>query len=133
MSSTMFLISLVCFIVSLISIGIWTNNDSKRKNLNNRLWTAITVLIPFCIGFAIYFIANPKKSIFECPYCKYIGKKNTNTCPSCGARLTDVNASPSPDPSNKKYLVTYIISVVGVVIFFIAGMISFVVSLFSSL
>lgn len=112
-------LSFLSYVLSLIMVGIWTNNDAKRKNLNNRLWTAVTVVIPFCIGFAVYFIANPKSSIIQCPYCKYIGKINNAQCPWCGARLTDIFQKPQADSSNKKFLVLYFIFSVLTAVFYI--------------
>lgn len=124
-SLILFGLSALSFVLSLVMVGIWTNNDAKRKNLNNRLWTAVTVIIPSCIGFAIYFIANPKSSIIQCPYCKYIGKIKNAQCPWCGARLTDIFQKPQTDPSNKKFLVLYFVFSVSTAVFYILSVIFF--------
>lgn len=117
-------LSFVCYVLSLIMVGIWTNRDSKKKNLNNRLWTAITVIIPFCIGFAIYFIANPKSSIVQCPYCSYVVKRKEGVCTSCGAKLVGTLVSPKPDKENKKFVILYLVFSGLTVIFYIVGIVN---------
>lgn len=121
---TLTIATLVFGLLSFLFIGIWTNRDAKSKGLNNRVWTAVTVLIPFCIGFLIYVIANPRKSIVKCDYCNYVGKKTTTVCPQCGARL-ETRLVSLPKPHNNNLLLTgYWICVAMTVICYVCSIIS---------
>ena len=123
-------LSLICYIISMICVGIWTFRDAKRRNLNANLWTTLAVLIPFCIGFIVYIAINPKQSSIQCSYCSSIMKKNVSRCPNCGAQMAVAKQTiAQPDPANKKFFVSYIVCVVGVAGFFVYGCVHLVNSI----
>ena len=123
-SSVALMLSAFFTVVSLICVGIWTYRDSKRKNLNSRLWTALAVLIPYCIGFLVYIIVNPKQNAIQCSYCGNVMKKNIPVCGNCGAAMVTAKQSISPaSPADKKILIGYILSVVAVAVFFVLAIV----------
>lgn len=110
----------VCLIIGAICIGIWIFQDAKAKQLNAELWTIICVLVPYGIGTIIYFVFGRKKKRYRCTYCESIFKKFSPKCLNCGAIMKESNLLEVPRANSKykKYLITYIIVLVGDILTF---------------
>mgnify|MGYP003517788460 CR=1 FL=1 len=65
-------------------------------------------------------IEKPKK------VARNIMKKKVTLCPNCGAHMTTSKEPISPpDPADKKFLIGYIASKIGVVVFIVLGIVRF--------
>ena len=75
--------SLLGFFVLLIG---YVNRDTKRREMNRALWTALVIFIPNGIGFILYFLLrHPRK--WACPQCGALVGANFNFCPVCKFNL----------------------------------------------
>ena len=67
---------------ALLLIG-YVNQDAKRRDMGQVLWTFLVILIPNGIGFLAYFLL--RKPILEgCPKCGERVERGFHYCPKCG-------------------------------------------------
>jgi Double zinc ribbon/Phospholipase_D-nuclease N-terminal len=71
---------------ALLLIG-YVNQDAKRRDMGQLLWTLLVIFIPNGIGFLAYFLL--RKPIAEnCPKCAGRVEKGFHFCPKCGCELS---------------------------------------------
>lgn len=70
----------------LLLVG-YVNQDAKRREMGQILWTFLVILIPNGIGFLAYFLLR-KPIVEECPKCRTQVQRGFNYCPKCGCGLT---------------------------------------------
>jgi hypothetical protein len=69
----------------LLLIG-YVNQDAKRRNMGQLLWTLLVIFIPNGIGFLAYFLL--RKPLAEiCPRCGGRVEKGFHYCPRCSYSL----------------------------------------------
>jgi len=65
----------------------YVNQDAKRRDMGQALWTFLVILIPYCFGFLAYFVL--RKPILEnCLKCGTPVQRGFRYCPKCGSGLT---------------------------------------------
>ncbi len=69
----------------LLLVG-YVNQDAKRRNMGQLLWTLLVIFIPNGIGFLAYFLLR-KPPVQNCPKCGALGEKGFHFCPKCGYSL----------------------------------------------
>ena len=69
----------------LLLIG-YVNQDAKRRNMGQLLWTLLVIFIPNGIGFLAYFLLR-KPLVEACPRCHERVEKGFHFCPKCGNPL----------------------------------------------
>ena len=70
----------------LLLVG-YVNQDAKRRDMGQLLWTLLVIFIPNGIGFLAYFLL--RKPILEsCPKCGERVEKGFHYCSQCGCALT---------------------------------------------
>jgi hypothetical protein len=85
----MSLISIVgglVFAIFLLLIG-YVNVDSKRRGMNQTLWTLLVIFIPKAIGFLAYFLLRKPLLVPgspNCPRCSTAVGPDFRFCPKCG-------------------------------------------------
>lgn len=57
--------------------------DAARRGMPPIPWTALTVLVPNCIGFVLYFLLR-KPILHPCPGCGRGVAPDAGFCPCCG-------------------------------------------------
>jgi len=72
--------------------------DAVRRGLPPIPWTALTVLIPNCVGFVLYFVLR-KPILHPCPSCGRGVAPDAAFCPRCGQ--PQMNTGPQPSPENE--------------------------------
>lgn len=70
----------------LLLIG-YVNQDAKRRDMGQVLWTFLVILIPNGIGFLAYFLLR-KPLLGSCPKCGSRAEKGFHFCPKCGYSLS---------------------------------------------
>jgi hypothetical protein len=65
----------------------YVNQDAKRRNMGQLLWTLLVIFIPNGIGFLAYFLLR-KPMVEACPRCHEKVEKGFHFCPKCGCALT---------------------------------------------
>ena len=70
----------------LLLVG-YVNQDAKRRNMGQLLWTLLVIFIPNGIGFLAYFLLR-KPLVQSCPKCGALGEQGFHFCPKCGYSLT---------------------------------------------
>jgi len=69
----------------LLLVG-YVNQDAKRRDMGQLLWTLLVIFIPNGIGFLAYFLL--RKPLSEnCPKCGARVEKGFHFCPKCGNSL----------------------------------------------
>ena len=64
----------------------YVNRDARRREMNVALWTVLVVLVPYAIGFVIFFLMRqPLRS--TCPKCGAAADPVFNFCPKCKFNL----------------------------------------------
>ena len=72
----------------LLLVG-YVNQDAKRRDMGQVLWTFLVILIPNGIGFLAYFLL--RKPILEaCPKCGERVERGFHYCPKCGCGLAPI-------------------------------------------
>jgi hypothetical protein len=66
----------------LLLVG-YVNQDAKRRDMGQVLWTLLVIFIPNGIGFLAYFLLR-KPLVGSCPRCKERVEKGFHYCPKCG-------------------------------------------------
>lgn len=69
----------------LLLVG-YVNQDAKRRDMGQVLWTLLVILIPNGIGFLAYFLLR-KPILQGCPKCGDRVEKGFHYCPKCGYGL----------------------------------------------
>ena len=70
----------------LLLIG-YVNQDAKRRDMGQLLWTLLVIFIPNGIGFLAYFLLR-KPLVQNCPKCGDRIDKGFHFCPKCGFALS---------------------------------------------
>jgi RNA polymerase subunit RPABC4/transcription elongation factor Spt4 len=70
----------------LLLIG-YVNQDAKRRDMGQVLWTFLVILIPYGFGFLAYFVLR-KPMMENCPKCGLQVQRGFHYCPKCGCGLT---------------------------------------------
>ena len=70
----------------LLLIG-YVNQDAKRRDMGQALWTFMVILIPNGIGFLAYFLLR-KPILDGCPKCGERVEKGFHYCPKCGCEIS---------------------------------------------
>jgi len=65
----------------------YVNQDAKRRDMGQLLWTLLVIFIPNGIGFLAYFLLR-KPIIERCPQCGERVEKGFHYCTKCGCALT---------------------------------------------
>lgn len=69
-----------------ILLGVYVNQDAKRRGMNRALWTVLVYIVPYAIGFILYFVLRqPLRS--PCPQCGTLITSKFNFCPNCKYNL----------------------------------------------
>lgn len=70
----------------LLLVG-YVNQDAKRRDMGQVLWTFLVILIPNGIGFLAYFLLR-KPILEDCPKCGTKVQRGFHFCPKCGFGFT---------------------------------------------
>jgi hypothetical protein len=65
----------------------YVNQDAKRRDMGQVLWTLLVIFIPNAIGFLVYFLLR-KPLIQYCPKCGDRVEKDFHFCAKCGCELS---------------------------------------------
>jgi hypothetical protein len=83
------------FLASLIGAGAlgtyvllvgYVYGDSRRRGMNQVLWTLLAVFIPNAIGVILYFILRDPVPV-PCPSCGALARKGHAYCAGCGTAV----------------------------------------------
>ena len=72
--------------VYLLLVG-YVNQDAKRRDMGQLLWTLLVIFIPNCLGFLAYFLLR-KPLVQYCPKCGDRVEKGFHYCARCGCELS---------------------------------------------
>lgn len=90
-------------LIDLFIIGLYyVSEDSKRRMMSPTLWVLICLLVPYFLGFALYFLVR-RPIPLSCPRCKFIVPNGSKHCPNCGFQLRiscPKCGAPLPENSN---------------------------------
>ena len=64
----------------------YVNEDAKRRDMGQVLWTLPVIFVPNCLGFLAYFLLR-KPLIEYCPQCGDRVEKGFHSCSKCGCEL----------------------------------------------
>ena len=67
----------------------YVNQDAKRRDMGQVLWTLLVIFVPDCLGFLAYFLLR-KPLIRYCPQCGDRVEKGFHFCSKCGCELVAV-------------------------------------------
>jgi RNA polymerase subunit RPABC4/transcription elongation factor Spt4 len=85
-----FLTIVMCFVGFVL--GLWltlvfyVNVDAKRRHMSRVVWTLLVLLIPYGIGFLVYFFNRQPIPKF-CPQCQTVVGSDFLFCPVCRFEL----------------------------------------------
>lgn len=79
-------ISLILLLIPVI-IGVYVYRDSKNRGMNTVLWTVISVVTPYLIGFIVYLFVRERYSNLKCAKCDTVVYEQYTVCPKCGCKL----------------------------------------------
>ena len=65
----------------------YVNQDAKRRDMGQVLWTLLVIFVPNCLGFVMYFLLR-KPLIQYCPKCGDRVEKDFHFCAKCGCELS---------------------------------------------
>ena len=65
----------------------YVNQDSKRRDMGQLLWTLLVIFIPNGLGFLAYFLLR-KPLVQFCPKCGERVEKGFHFCANCGWELS---------------------------------------------
>jgi uncharacterized membrane protein len=87
-TSPLFLLSLlgVAFLGGFVLLIGYVYGDSRRRGMNQVLWTLLAIFIPNAIGIILYFILRDPVPV-PCPSCGALAKKGHAYCAGCGAAV----------------------------------------------
>jgi hypothetical protein len=75
-----------CVAAAYILLIGYVNQDAKRRDMGQVLWTLLVIFIPNGIGFLAYFLLR-KPLAEHCPKCGERVEKGFHFCPKCGHSL----------------------------------------------
>jgi RNA polymerase subunit RPABC4/transcription elongation factor Spt4 len=75
-----------CVVAVYLMLVGYVNQDAKRRDMGQLLWTLMVIFIPNGIGFLAYFLLR-KPLIEACPRCHERVEKGFHFCPKCGYAL----------------------------------------------
>lgn len=75
------------FLTAYLCLVGYVNQDAKRRDMGQALWTFLVILIPYCFGFLAYFVLR-KPILQNCPKCGLLVQRGFHYCPKCGCGLT---------------------------------------------
>jgi hypothetical protein len=75
-----------CVVALLLLLIGYVNQDAKRRDMGQLLWTLLVIFIPNGIGFLAYFLLR-KPLIQHCPKCGERAEKGFHFCAKCGCVL----------------------------------------------
>jgi Double zinc ribbon len=64
----------------------YVNQDAKRRDMGQVLWTLLVIFVPNGLGFLAYFLLR-KPLIQYCPQCGERVEKGFHYCAKCGCEL----------------------------------------------
>lgn len=67
--------------VMVLLIG-YVNRDSKRRGMNQTLWTCLVIFVPNALGFILYFLVRQPLQV-ACGHCGAMLQPNFRFCPKC--------------------------------------------------
>ena len=76
-------------IASIIFMGVYVNQDAKRRGMNSAVWTLVVlILMPgyLVLGFIIYLLMREPLP-YPCPKCSTTVGAKFNFCPNCKTNL----------------------------------------------
>src|SRR5271165_1121610 len=74
------------FVSSYLLLVGYVNQDAKRRDMGQLLWTLLVILIPNGLGFLAYFLL--RKPIMDvCPRCGETAERGFQFCARCGCAL----------------------------------------------
>jgi len=73
------------FLIHII-LAIFVYRDAKKRGLNTKLWTILTLFVPNFFGVIMYFIIRTQTSSKKvCHQCHHNINQDDHYCPTCGA------------------------------------------------
>jgi RNA polymerase subunit RPABC4/transcription elongation factor Spt4 len=75
-----------CVVAALLLLIGYVNQDAKRRDMGQVLWTLLVIFVPNCLGFLAYFLLR-KPLIQYCPQCGQRVEKDFHYCAKCGSTL----------------------------------------------
>jgi len=99
------LLSVLLGVVLSIYFGLvgYVNQDAKRRDMGQVLWTLLVILVPNCLGFLAYFLLR-KPLIQYCPQCGDRVERGFHFCSKCGCELSPSCGS-CGNPVSRDYVV----------------------------
>ena len=76
-----------CVVAMILLLIGYVNQDAKRRDMGQLLWTLLVIFIPNGIGFLAYFLLR-KPLIQHCPHCGERVEKDFHFCGKCGCMLS---------------------------------------------
>jgi hypothetical protein len=80
-------IAIGCVTAAYLLLVAYVNQDAKRRDMGQLLWTLLVIFIPNGIGFLAYFLLR-KPLVQSCPKCGDRIDKGFHFCPKCGFALS---------------------------------------------
>ncbi len=81
----------------------YVNQDAKRRDMGQVLWTLLVIFVPNCLGFLAYFLLR-KPLIQYCPQCGDRVEKGFHYCAKCGCEL-EPSCGSCGQPVSREYVV----------------------------
>ena len=75
------------FLAAYLLLVGYVNQDAKRRDMGQILWTLLVILVPNGLGFLAYFLLR-KPVLENCPKCGIQVQRGFHYCPRCGCGLT---------------------------------------------
>lgn len=73
-----------------IVLATFVYRDAKKRGLNTKLWTTLTLVVPNFFGAIMYFIIRTQSSSKKvCHQCHHTINQEDLYCPKCGAGQMD--------------------------------------------
>jgi len=84
----LFLLSLLglAFLGAFVLLIGYVYGDSRRRGMNQVLWTLLAIFIPNAIGIILYFILRDPVPV-PCPSCGALARKGHAYCAGCGTAV----------------------------------------------
>lgn len=76
-----------CVVAAYLLLIGYVNQDAKRRDMGQVLWTLLVIFIPNGIGFLAYFLLR-KPLVQSCPRCSGRIDKGFHYCAKCGLSLS---------------------------------------------
>ncbi|GEM_PF-3641369 len=88
-----FIGSFSAFFTTIMLLDLWIialyyiSEDSKRRNMSPTLWVIACIIVPYLLGFLLYFLVRRPLPL-TCPNCRKIIPNGSKFCPECGFNIT---------------------------------------------